>query len=159
MQSTSSRVVSFFAAILFASSQLLSQTSPSANLVVAPKSGSPCGAVYAVSFDLTNSGGRAGAEVARVYIADNHSKIARPVKELKGFEKVLLQPGETKQVTINLDPRAFAYYDARAKQWHITPENFGILVGRSSEGDHSERLGRGVGISVEEEEEEDVDAG
>ena len=102
------------------------------NLSVAPAAGSP-DALYTVSFDITNAGDRAGADVAQVYVADDHSKIARPAKELKGFAKVLLQPGETKHVSINLDARAFAYYDPAAKEWHITPGTFGILVGRSSE--------------------------
>ncbi len=103
-----------------------------ANLSVVPATGAP-DAVYTVSFDLTNSGDRAGAEVAQVYVADDHSKIARPAKELKGFAKIMLRPGETKHVSINLDARAFAYFDPAAKQWHITPGTFGILVGRSSE--------------------------
>jgi beta-glucosidase len=103
-----------------------------ANLMVVPAGGAP-DALYTVSFDLTNTGERAGAEVAQIYVADDHSKIARPAKELKGFAKVALQPGETKHVSINLDARAFAYYDSAAKEWHITPGTFGILVGRSSE--------------------------
>jgi len=103
-----------------------------ANLTVASSNGAS-GALFTVSFDLTNTGDRAGADVAQVYVADDHSKIARPAKELKGFSKVSLQPGETKHVSIDLDARAFAYYDAAAKQWHITPGSFGILVGRSSE--------------------------
>ncbi len=101
-----------------------------ANLNVAPAT--ETGALYTVSFDLTNTGDRAGAEVAQVYVADDHSKIARPAKELKGFAKVALQPGETKHVTVSLDKRSFAYYDAGAKQWRITPGTFGILVGSSS---------------------------
>jgi beta-glucosidase len=103
-----------------------------ANLTVAPAAGAP-DALYAVSFDLTNAGDRAGADVAQVYVADDHSKVARPAKELKGFVKVALQPGETKHVSLNLDARAFAYYDPAAKAWHITPGTFGILVGRSAE--------------------------
>jgi len=103
-----------------------------ANLSVVPSTGSP-EALYTVSFDITNTGDRAGADVAQVYVADDHSKIARPAKELKGFAKVMLQPGETRHVAINLDARAFAYFDPMAKQWHITPGTFGILVGRSSE--------------------------
>jgi beta-glucosidase len=66
-------------------------------------------------------------------VADDHSKIARPAKELNGFAKVALQPGETKHVSISLDARGFAYYDPTAKEWHITSGTFGILVGRSSE--------------------------
>lgn len=104
-----------------------------ANLAVAPAKSAESGAVCSVSFDVTDSGNRAGADVAQVYVADDHSKLARPAKELKGFAKVSLQPGETKHVTIDLDARAFAYYDVGAKAWHITPGNFGILVGRSSE--------------------------
>lgn len=100
------------------------------NLSVVP---AKAGALFTVSFDLTDTGDRAGADVAQIYVADDHSKAPRPAKELKGFAKISLQPGETKHVSIDLDARAFAYYDVGAKQWHITPGNFGILVGRSSE--------------------------
>jgi beta-glucosidase len=103
-----------------------------ANLTVVPASGAP-DAVYTVSFDLSNTGDRAGAEVAQIYVADDHSKITRPAKELKGFAKVVLQPGESRRVSVNLDARAFAYFDPAAKQWHIAPGSFGILIGRSSE--------------------------
>ncbi len=85
-----------------------------------------------VTFDVTNTGARAGADVAQVYVSDDHAKVARPAKELKGFEKVALQPGETKHVSIELDSRSFAYYDAQAKKWTIAPGKFGILVGDSS---------------------------
>jgi beta-glucosidase len=91
------------------------------------------GAKATVSFDVTNTGKRAGAEVAEVYVADDHAKVARPAKELKGFEKVTLAPGETEHVSLTLDERAFAYYDADAKKWTIAPGQFGILVGDSSE--------------------------
>ncbi len=91
------------------------------------------GAKATVSFDVTNTGKRAGAEVAEVYVADDHAKVARPAKELKGFEKVTLAPGETKHVSVALDERAFAYYDADAKKWTIAPGKFEILVGDSSE--------------------------
>lgn len=86
-----------------------------------------------VSFDVTNTGDREGAEVAQVYVSDGHAKVARPNKELKGFDKVTLQPGETKHVSVTLDSRSFAYYDTEAKKWHIAPGKFGILVGDSSE--------------------------
>jgi beta-glucosidase len=85
-----------------------------------------------VTFDVTNTGDRAGADVAQVYVSDDHAKVARPAKELKGFEKVALQPGETKHVSVELDSRSFAYYDAQAKKWTIAPGKFGILVGDSS---------------------------
>jgi beta-glucosidase len=87
----------------------------------------------AVSFDLTNTGDRAGAEVAQVYVADTHSNVPRPPKELKGFAKVYLEPGETQRVTIGLDRRSFAYYDVESGDWAVTPGDFEIIVGRSSE--------------------------
>jgi beta-glucosidase len=94
---------------------------------------SPSAATATVSFDITNTGSRAGADVTQVYVSDDHATIPRPAEELKGFEKVWLQPGETKHVTIALDPRAFAYYDTAEKKWHIAPGNFNIQVGDSSE--------------------------
>jgi beta-glucosidase len=85
-----------------------------------------------VSFDLANSGSRAGAEVAQVYVADAHSDVPRPPKELKGFAKVFLEPGETRRVSVELDRRSFAYYDVESEGWQVTPGTFGILIGRSS---------------------------
>jgi beta-glucosidase len=89
--------------------------------------------LYRVSFDVTNTGTREGADVAQVYVADPHTKILRPAKELKGFARISLKPGETKSATIVLDGRAFAYYDVNLKQWHVDPNEFQILVGRSSQ--------------------------
>lgn len=86
-----------------------------------------------VSFSVMNTGGRAGADVAQVYAHDGHAPVPRPAKELKGFAKVWLQPGETSRVTVTLDRRAFSYYDVGAKQWRAAPGDFEILVGRSSE--------------------------
>ena len=86
-----------------------------------------------VSFDLTNTGGRAGAEVAQVYVGDEHAKVARPAHELKGFERVQLAAGETKHVSVELDSRAFAYYDVAQKRWTIDPGKFNISVGDSVE--------------------------
>jgi beta-glucosidase len=89
--------------------------------------------LYQVSFDVTNTGAREGADVAQVYVAETNAKVARPAKELKGFARVDLKPGETKTSTVILDARAFAYYDAAAKQWRADPGEFQILVGRSSQ--------------------------
>ncbi|PYS59612.1 MAG: glycoside hydrolase [Acidobacteria bacterium] len=86
-----------------------------------------------VSFDVTNTGRREGAEVAQVYVTDTHSKTPRPAKELKGFVKVSLRAGETKRVTVTLDRRAFSYYDIDIKQWRADPGDFDILVGSSVE--------------------------
>jgi beta-glucosidase len=88
--------------------------------------------LYEVTFTVTNTGQRAGAAVPQVYVEDGHSRIARPAKELKGFAKVMLQPGETRTVTVPLDARAFAYYDVQSKQWRAEAGAFGILVGSSA---------------------------
>ena len=91
------------------------------------------GAIYEVSFDVKNTGSREGADVAQVYVGDTHAKVARPAKELKGFAKVSLRPGESRRVTVMLDRRAFSYYDAAARQWQLDPGDFDVLVSRSSE--------------------------
>src|SRR5262249_54848163 len=87
---------------------------------------------FAVSFELTNTGQREGSEVAQVYVADSHAKLPRPGKELKGFAKIILRPGETRHVSVALSPRALSYYDPEAKQWRADPGDFDILVGHSS---------------------------
>ena len=85
-----------------------------------------------VSVDVTNSGAMAGKEVVQVYVHDRESKLVRPVKELKGFAKVELQPGETKTVNIELDFRAFAYFHPSYNQWITEDGEFDILIGASS---------------------------
>jgi beta-glucosidase len=89
-------------------------------------------ALLAVSFNVKNTGSRQGAEIAEVYVGDSHAPLPRPAKELKGFAKVSLRPGESKQITVLLDRRAFSYYDAGKHDWAIAPGEFGILVGSSS---------------------------
>lgn len=91
------------------------------------------GATVPVSFDVTNTGGMAGAEVAQLYVSDPSAKVNRPERELKGFEKVRLAPGETKHVTLDLDARSFSYWDESAHNWKIDPGQFVIRVGDSSE--------------------------
>ncbi len=100
------------------------------NLVVSPMAGGADPQVT-VSFDVTNSGSRKGAEVAQVYVSEDRSKTARPARELKGFERVELDPGQTKHVSVALDSRAFAFYDAAAKRWTMDAGRFTILVGDS----------------------------
>ena len=85
-----------------------------------------------VSFDVTNTGKRAGADVAQVYVADTHSKVPRPAKELRGFAKIELKPGETKRVKVVLNQRALSYYDVSTKQWRAEAGDFDVLVGPSS---------------------------
>jgi beta-glucosidase len=91
------------------------------------------GSAVPVSFDVTNTGSVAGAEVAQLYVSDPSAKVVRPERELKGFQKVSLAPGETQHVTLNLDARAFSYWDDTAHKWAIDPGKFVILVGDSSE--------------------------
>jgi beta-glucosidase len=92
----------------------------------------PANGGYEVSFDVKNTGDREGAEVAEVYVGNPAGSVPRPVKELRGFSKVRLKPGESKRVTVALDERAFSYYDVDAKQWRVAPGAYEILVGRSS---------------------------
>jgi beta-glucosidase len=102
-----------------------------ANLRVAATAAS--GSTIPVSFDVTNTGHVAGAEVAQLYVSDPSAKSTRPERELKGFEKVRLAPRETKHVSLNLDARAFSYWDETAHKWTIDPGKFVVHVGDSSE--------------------------
>jgi beta-glucosidase len=85
-----------------------------------------------VSVDVTNTGGLAGQETVQVYVHDKKATVRRPPKELKGFAKVTLQPGETKTVAIPLDFRAFAFYHVEHKTWVAEDGEFEILIGTSS---------------------------
>lgn len=85
-----------------------------------------------VSFKVKNTGDTAGAEIAQVYVNDKESTIFRPEKELKGFRKIYLEPGEEKKLTVSLDKRAFAYYNVNIHDWHVESGAFDILVGASS---------------------------
>ncbi|UCH92907.1 MAG: glycoside hydrolase family 3 C-terminal domain-containing protein [Candidatus Aminicenantes bacterium] len=90
------------------------------------------GFLFTVSVDIRNKGKRKGAEVVQVYLRDKECSVARPEKELKGFAKVFLQPGEKKTVTIKLNRDAFAFYEPGQDQWVVEPGEFEILVGSSS---------------------------
>ncbi|BAJ64522.1 glycoside hydrolase family 3 C-terminal domain-containing protein [Anaerolinea thermophila] len=85
-----------------------------------------------VYVDVTNTGKVAGKETVQVYVHDRQASLSRPVKELKGFAKVELQPGETKTVAIPLDFRAFAFYHPEYHQWVTESGEFDILIGASS---------------------------
>ena len=84
-----------------------------------------------VFFDVKNTGTKAGATVAQVYVGEEHAPLPRPAHELKGFERVELAAGETKRVSVELDPRAFSYWDDRTKGWKIDSGRFTISVGDS----------------------------
>jgi beta-glucosidase len=85
-----------------------------------------------VTVDVTNTGARAGKEIVQVYLRDRVAGLQRPEKELKGFAKVALEPGETKTVSINLDFRAFAFWHPEYGRWITEDGEFDILIGASS---------------------------
>lgn len=85
-----------------------------------------------VTFTLKNAGDRAGAEVAQVYVCPPESKIFKADRELKGFEKVYLEAGEEKKVTIELDERAFSFYNTNISDWHAESGEYKIIVAASS---------------------------
>ena len=82
---------------------------------------------------VTNTGNTAGAEVIQLYISDLKSSLPRPVKELKGFEKVYLEPGQTKDVSITVGREALSYYDDTLQDWVAEPGDFEALIGTSSD--------------------------
>ena len=85
-----------------------------------------------VSVKVKNVGNMAGKEIVQLYVRDVESSVVRPEKELKGFKKVELNPGEEKTVTFVLDKRSFAYYSADIKDWYVESGDFEILIGKSS---------------------------
>ena len=82
---------------------------------------------------VKNTGSRAGAEVVQLYINDVKSSLPRPVKELKTFQKVYLQPGESKDVTLTIDKSALSFYDDRVGEWVAEPGEFKALIGNASD--------------------------
>ena len=86
-----------------------------------------------VSVDITNAGQRAGKEIVQLYIADRKSSLPRPVKELKGFEKILLQPGETKTVTFTIDVDDLSFFDPERHEWVAEPGRFDAIVAAAAD--------------------------
>jgi beta-glucosidase len=86
----------------------------------------------AAEFDVVNTGKREGGEVAQLYVHDIHPRLARPDKELKGFRKIFLKPGEKQHISIPLDQDSFAFYDSDRQSWLTEPGEFMILIGSSS---------------------------
>ena len=94
--------------------------------------GGEAGALATVACEVTNTGARAGAEVVQLYVEPVNPAVVRPVRELKGFTKVLLQPGEKRTVQLSLNARAFSYYSPERKAWVADAGEYRIVVGRSS---------------------------
>ncbi len=85
-----------------------------------------------VRFTIKNTGSHAGAESAQVYVGDLECSVERPLKELKGFGKVFLKSGESRDLLITLDKDAWSFWHPETKAWTIEPGKFSIQVGRSS---------------------------
>jgi beta-glucosidase len=84
------------------------------------------------SVEVTNAGERAGSEVVQLYLSDLECSLARPDQELKAFEKVALEPGETKTVRFTLTRPALSFYDPAQEGWVAEPGQFEIRIGASS---------------------------
>ena len=95
--------------------------------------------IVTVTVDVKNTGSRKGAEVVQLYIRDEYSSVARPVKELKGFKKIWLEPGQTQAVSFTINPELLSFYDTNMK-WVIEPGDFSIMVGTSSAKTESVKL-------------------
>ncbi len=94
------------------------------NLVATPES---------VSFEVTNTGQRAGSDVAQLYVGAINSRVPRPQRELKGFQRVSLAPGETRRLTLPLDARSFAYFDVKSGSWRADAGWYTVEIARSAE--------------------------
>ena len=90
-------------------------------------------AVIEAAVTLTNTGKVAGAEVVQCYVSDCECRVERPIKELKAYKKVFLEPDESKEVTITLPYSAFSFYDVEQKCFVVEPGKFLISVGNSSD--------------------------
>ena len=91
------------------------------------------GGTVDVSFTLKNSGGRDGKEVVQLYVGAEAPSVARPVRELKAFQKIALAPGESKEIKLSLTPRDFSYYDVHSHDWVEESGAYDLFVGASSE--------------------------
>lgn len=88
--------------------------------------------IITVSVNVKNTGSREGSEIVQLYIADKKSSLPRPVKELKGFRKVKLAPGEETTVSFIVDKTALSFFDDKKHQWVAAPGKFEAIVGASS---------------------------
>jgi beta-glucosidase len=85
-----------------------------------------------VEANITNTGDRAGAEVVQLYVGESNPVVPRPVKELKGFDKIFLNPGETRTISIPLKYEDFAYWDVKTHGWKVNADTYKLYVGVSS---------------------------
>ena len=118
---------------LFAFGHGLSYTTFKVGNATADKKQLSTGETITFTVDVTNTGSMAGAETVQLYVRDLKSSLPRPVKELKGFRKIRLLPGETKQVSITLDKSALSFYDDRAGEWVAEPGDFEAWIGTAAD--------------------------
>ena len=118
---------------LFAFGHGLSYTTFKLGKLTADKTTMTDGDEITFTIPVTNTGKMAGAETVQLYISDLEASVDRPVKELKAFQKVFLQPGETQQVSLTIDKRALSFYDEANSQWKAEPGTFEALAGTSSD--------------------------
>ena len=117
---------------LFAFGHGLSYTTFRIGKVTADRQTMPMDGQITFSVPVTNTGQRAGAETVQLYIHDKKSSVERPVKELKAFRKVFLQPGETQTVSLTIDRSALSFYDDRVGEWTAEPGEFDAMIGTSA---------------------------
>ena len=118
---------------LFAFGHGLSYTTFKLGKLTADKTTMTEGDEITFTIPVTNTGSMAGAETVQLYISDLEASVERPVKELKAFQKVFLQPGETQQVSLTIDKGALSFYDEANSQWKAEPGAFEALVGTASD--------------------------
>ncbi|MBK1878340.1 beta-glucosidase [Pelagicoccus mobilis] len=92
----------------------------------------PHGSNLTIRTKVTNTGNRAGSEVLQLYLGSTEAAVQRPIRELKAFRKVELQPGETTNIEFTLTPRDFAYWDVEANAWRVDAGTYSIEIGKSS---------------------------
>jgi beta-glucosidase len=117
---------------LFAFGHGLSYTTFKLGKAVADKQVMTADGKLTITVPVTNTGSRAGSETVQLYIAAKGSKVDRPVKELKAFQKVYLQPGETRDVTLTIGTDALSYYDETTSQWRADAGKYEALLGTAS---------------------------
>ena len=117
---------------LFAFGHGLSYTTFRIGKVTADRQTMPMDGQITFSVPVTNTGQRAGAETVQLYIHDKKSSVERPMKELKAFRKVFLQPGETQTVSLTIDRSALSFYDDRVGEWTAEPGEFDAMIGTSA---------------------------
>ncbi len=102
------------------------------NLTITPAV-APAGQIVTVSFDITNTGVRAGEEVAQLYLTDVAARVPMPIKQLKGFKRIALEPAQTQTVALTLGSEEFYFFNEITDQFEVEPGTFVVRVGSASD--------------------------